>query len=479
MAAFYERHILYRDDSLDPSGNHVGRGFGLQVMGGKLDAEGKLQALITWVLPGGPADKVGLRADDKIIEWDGKCLLDMSYEQVAEVIESSANIAELLVKPTPQRLNDPNQPPANYVRSQRRLSQQTERDLRRHSRHQSVVGPLAQQVAAPTSGGQQRRMSSAQVAAANGSGTAGGRLGTGRRLPQIPATASKSNENTSQLGLSSGGGGVGVAGAGATRHASTSQLDQQLTSTSSTSNLIYAQASSGGFMTHSGNHLNAFHHHHHHATPSEQQSRSASELNRGSLLALACGYQQPLVSGYGASQHASGWAAQQQQQQQQQQQYGGSQQMMPTNHQLSATLASQYNGQFMNNNQNNQNSQHNNSYSLSAGQPQEISGLIGLQVTVDERLATLEISILSAHNIDRDPSLDYVVRVRILPDGLQVVFFSLSRLTFSHTLANNRNRFRTCTTQPSADMNWKETFLFQNFPIQKVSRPPTRRIPEI
>jgi len=46
----------------------------------------------------------------------------------------------------------------------------------------------------------------------------------------------------------------------------------------------------------------------------------------------------------------------------------------------------------------------------------EIRGLIGLQVNVDERMNQLEISVLSAINIDRDLSQDYYVRVKILPE---------------------------------------------------------------
>lgn len=369
---FYERHILYRDDSLDPNGNHVGRGFGLQVMGGKLDQDGKLQACVKWVLQGGPADKVGIRPGDKLIEWDGKCLVDMSYEQVAEVIESSANIAEVLVKPKPQRLYDPHQPPANYVRSQRRLSQQTERDLRRHSQ----VAPVATGVGG--SGHSARRMSCAVQPTGGGIGNEVGRLGTGRRLPQIPPPSQPGGgglfeTSNSQLGVNVPPMPI--------RHASTGQLDQAMMGPS----LNNLAGSGSQLMGQSGYHLGTYHLN----AEQQQQSRSAGELHRGSTAGL--GYAQMHANNDGGSNmltlSAGGaWIPPQQ--------YGGSQQMMPS----SGSYATNHNNNVLN------------------AANDELSGLIGLQVNVDERLATLEISVLSAHNIDRNPSLDYVVKVRILPE---------------------------------------------------------------
>lgn len=45
-----------------------------------------------------------------------------------------------------------------------------------------------------------------------------------------------------------------------------------------------------------------------------------------------------------------------------------------------------------------------------------------------------------------------------------------TRLTVISSYPTHSTRFKACKTQPSSDMNWKETFIFQNFPTQQVSR---------
>lgn len=391
-----ERVVLYRDDSLDLSNNNVGRGFGLQVMGGKMPPtptggasqivapagqatkdEGagwmKLHACITWVLPGGPADKVGLQAGDKIIEWDGKCLLDMSYEQVAEVIESSANIAELLIRPA-QRL-DPQPAGTHYVRSQRRLSQQTERDLRRfHEQQQQQQQPP---IPIYQSGQQQLHEHHQQHQ----------RTGTGRRLPKIPGQQQQPAPAAAaahQSAIFPPEGFVPV------RHASTGQLEH--------SGQFFVQSQHmNGYQNSNQNHLSAVHDH---------QSRSATELHAGtnglSQQHLLYSHQQAAHSANTSALAINVWPNQQQQQQP----------LFPGDHNYNY-----HNGQYL---QQPANSHH---QLLSAsgglmpvGGLDEICGLIGLQVNVDEQMNQLEISVLSAINIDRNPSLDYIVRVRILPE---------------------------------------------------------------
>lgn len=92
-----ERVILHRDASDAKQGT---RGFGLFVTGGKSsDFDGRLYAYVSWVLSSSPADKMGLKPGDKILEWDAKCLINCTYEQVAGIIDSSANSAELIIEP--------------------------------------------------------------------------------------------------------------------------------------------------------------------------------------------------------------------------------------------------------------------------------------------------------------------------------------------------------------------------------------------
>lgn len=92
-----ERVILHRDHN---DRNPRTRGFGLYVTGGKLnDFDGRLYAYVSWVIPSSPADKMGLKPGDKILEWDAKCLINCTYEQVVSIMDSSATSAELIIEP--------------------------------------------------------------------------------------------------------------------------------------------------------------------------------------------------------------------------------------------------------------------------------------------------------------------------------------------------------------------------------------------
>lgn len=92
-----ERVILHRDSH---DSHPRSKGFGLFVTGGKnCKLDGRLYAYVSWVLASSPADKMGLKPGDKILEWDAKCLINCTYDQVAAVIESSGNSAELIIEP--------------------------------------------------------------------------------------------------------------------------------------------------------------------------------------------------------------------------------------------------------------------------------------------------------------------------------------------------------------------------------------------
>lgn len=92
-----ERVILHRDAS---DRNPNTRGFGLFVTGGQVnDFDGRLYAYVSWVLHSSPADKMGLKQGDKVLEWDGKCLIDCTYEQVLSIMDSSGDSAELIIEP--------------------------------------------------------------------------------------------------------------------------------------------------------------------------------------------------------------------------------------------------------------------------------------------------------------------------------------------------------------------------------------------
>ncbi|CAG2109372.1 unnamed protein product, partial [Medioppia subpectinata] len=112
----FERVILHRDES-DHSNRT--RGFGLSVIGGKMnESDGNLYAYVAWTQPGGPADKMALKPGDKILEWDGKSLVNCSYEQVCHTIECSSDTAELIIESMVKSENN-----GHFVHQRRRLSQ--------------------------------------------------------------------------------------------------------------------------------------------------------------------------------------------------------------------------------------------------------------------------------------------------------------------------------------------------------------------
>lgn len=378
----FERLVLYRDDSIDPNTN-LARGFGLQIMGGKIDSNGeKLEACITWILPSGPADKVGLKVGDRIIEWDAKCLVDMSYEQVSEVIESSGNIAELVVRPM-NRLDS--QPGAHYVRSGRRLSQQTERDLRRAESQIPNASAHSAQAESPFlpsnwhykatgvfDGSQKQSLHKHQQHESSVSGKqASHRSGTGRRLPQIP-------NGPIQYGQS------GPHSAG---------LVDSIAYEQTIANGFNAGPSiQGGGQSHLGI-LNQ---------ASSYQSRSASELN--SDMGNQIFIQQHLqAQSYqlGPKRNSTSTILD----------MDLSQHFQKTSAQINGIQTSHPRGQF-------QSSAMGDNQLRPSNSPwqEEVTALIGLQVNVDEKNSQMDISLLSAINVNLDLSFDYYVRLTILPE---------------------------------------------------------------
>ena len=92
-----ERVILHRDPH---DRNPRTGGFGLYVTGGKMNEyDGRLYTYVSWVARSGSAEKMGLKTGDKIIEWDQKCLINCSYEQVLGIIDCSGSSAELIIEP--------------------------------------------------------------------------------------------------------------------------------------------------------------------------------------------------------------------------------------------------------------------------------------------------------------------------------------------------------------------------------------------
>ena len=62
------------------------------------EADGMLYAYVSWIKPGGPADKQGLKTGDKILEWCSKSLVNCSYEQAWNIMDKCGDTAELIVE---------------------------------------------------------------------------------------------------------------------------------------------------------------------------------------------------------------------------------------------------------------------------------------------------------------------------------------------------------------------------------------------
>ncbi|XP_015587944.1 protein piccolo isoform X2 [Cephus cinctus] len=92
-----KRRVVLRRDPLMDKG-HRARGFGMRVVGGKTGSDGRMFAYIVWTVPGGPAEKAGLQQGDKVLEWAGVSLIDRSFEEVAQIMERTGDIAELVVE---------------------------------------------------------------------------------------------------------------------------------------------------------------------------------------------------------------------------------------------------------------------------------------------------------------------------------------------------------------------------------------------
>ncbi|XP_066589464.1 regulating synaptic membrane exocytosis protein 1 isoform X2 [Prorops nasuta] len=92
-----KRRVFLRKDPAFDKG-HRTRGFGMRVVGGKRGADGRTFAYIVWTVPGGPAEKAGLQQGDKVLEWSSLSLTDRSFEEVAQIIERTDDMAELLVE---------------------------------------------------------------------------------------------------------------------------------------------------------------------------------------------------------------------------------------------------------------------------------------------------------------------------------------------------------------------------------------------
>ncbi|KAK3609742.1 hypothetical protein CHS0354_029189 [Potamilus streckersoni] len=86
--------ILHRDRS-DKS--HRTAGLGMRVVGGKIGSDGLTGAYVTMVTENGPAYVQGIRSGDQVLQWDGRSLNDVTFEEVNEIKNKSGSIVQILV----------------------------------------------------------------------------------------------------------------------------------------------------------------------------------------------------------------------------------------------------------------------------------------------------------------------------------------------------------------------------------------------
>lgn len=98
IVTHYERVVVHRDET---ERSNRTRGFGVTVMGGKVnELDGMLYAYVSWIKPGGVLDGHGIKVGDKILEWNGKSLVNASYEQVCFMLDDDGgrSSVELLIE---------------------------------------------------------------------------------------------------------------------------------------------------------------------------------------------------------------------------------------------------------------------------------------------------------------------------------------------------------------------------------------------
>ncbi|XP_052777825.1 regulating synaptic membrane exocytosis protein 2-like [Mya arenaria] len=73
------------------------QGLGMRVVGGRGGPGGTLGAYVTMVTKGGPADVLGISEGDQVVEWNGRSLVDVTFEEAQGIINTSGDIVQLSV----------------------------------------------------------------------------------------------------------------------------------------------------------------------------------------------------------------------------------------------------------------------------------------------------------------------------------------------------------------------------------------------
>ncbi|KAI0216198.1 hypothetical protein LSAT2_031764 [Lamellibrachia satsuma] len=82
------------------------RGFGITLTGGRFNSDGSTSAIVTYMEPGGDADKSGLCLGDEVVQWNGHSLVNATYETTRNIVgNETSDKAEILVTTVKKKLN--------------------------------------------------------------------------------------------------------------------------------------------------------------------------------------------------------------------------------------------------------------------------------------------------------------------------------------------------------------------------------------
>ncbi|XP_060072589.1 regulating synaptic membrane exocytosis protein 1-like [Ylistrum balloti] len=86
--------LLYRDKN---DQNCRCNGLGMRVVGGQCRYGNSLGAFVTYIDNDGPADSYGIQEGDQVLMWNGKSLLDTTFEETKKIVNQSSEIVQLVV----------------------------------------------------------------------------------------------------------------------------------------------------------------------------------------------------------------------------------------------------------------------------------------------------------------------------------------------------------------------------------------------
>ncbi|XP_069127964.1 regulating synaptic membrane exocytosis protein 2-like isoform X2 [Argopecten irradians] len=86
--------LLYRDKN---DQNCRCNGLGMRVVGGQCRYGTRLGAFVTYVDTDGPADSYGIQEGDQVLMWNGKSLVDTTFEETKRIVNQTSEIVQLVV----------------------------------------------------------------------------------------------------------------------------------------------------------------------------------------------------------------------------------------------------------------------------------------------------------------------------------------------------------------------------------------------